>query len=765
MTNSEILVTKRDGTKEPLDLNKLHKVVGFAMDGVTGVSASQLEINSHIKFYDGIKTSDIQETLIKSAAELITEDTPNYQIVAANLVNYHLRKEIYGDINPPTLFEQISRVVEQGFYDPELLSWYTKEEIQELDKYIKHDRDYDLVYAGIETFRSKYLVRNRATKQLFETPQFAYMLIAMSLFHAEKTNRLRWVKDYYDAISTFKISLPTPIMAGVRTPQRQFSSCVLIESADDIDSIASTGHAIMKYVANKAGIGIGGGALRPLGSPIRKGDATHTGDIPFFRFWQAAVTSCSQGGVRKGSATLYYPIFHMEVEDLLVLKNNRGTEFNRLRQMDYGVQFNKLFYQRLLEGKDITLLNPNDVPGLYEAFFADQDKFKELYEKAERNPRIKKKKIPAAQLFSAFMQERKDTGRIYVMNVDNVNAQGSFIPSRAPVRMSNLCVEITLPTEPIYNVFDEQARAEIALCILSALNVGILKEDEYEFVAMLAVRALDNLIDFQHYLMPAAEKPARRRRTIGVGIIGLAHWLAKNDLTYQNIDSAGLAKVHQLFENFSYSLIKASIDLAEERGPCEAYQDTKYSLGLFPKDLYAKKVDELVDPTLYKNWDILKERALKFGIRNSTTSAGMPSETSSIVANETNGFEPPVELVTQKGSKDDYLPQVVPEFRRLKNKYDLKYNQKSPRGYLSIMAVAQKFFDQAISVNTTYVPKFYPDSKLPMSVLLQDMLFHYVHGGKTLYYFKVPDEAGEHEVEPENSSLQPIEEDCDSCKI
>lgn len=764
MTNSEILVTKRDGEKAPIDLNKIHKVVSFACEDVTGVSASQLEINSHIKFYSGIKTSDIQETLIKAAAELISEETPNYQIVAARLVNYHLRKEIYGDITPPRLYQHIHDVTVAGFYDQAIISeWYTKDEIDQLNEYIKHDRDYDLMFAGIEQFRSKYLVRNRHTKQIFETPQFAYMLIAMCLFHGEKKDRLRWVKDYYDAISTFKISLPTPIMAGVRTPQRQFSSCVLIEAADDLHSIFSTAHAIGLHVANKAGIGIGAGALRPQGSPIRGGDATHTGVIPFYRIWQDATGSCSQGGVRPGSATLYYPIFHAEVEDLLVLKNNKGTEQNRLRFMDYGVQFNRFFYQRLLEGGVISLFNHNEVPGLYEAFFNDQEKFKELYEKAERNPRIKKKKISALDLFSKFMQERKDTGRVYLMNVDHVNSHGSFLPELAPIRMSNLCAEVTLPTEPVHNVHTDDG--EIALCILSALNVGVLTIDQYEKTAMLAVRALDNLIDFQEYLMPASKKGAISRRTVGIGIINLAYWIAKNDLTYQNIDKAGLSKIHLLAETYAYYLTKASIDLAEERGAAPWCNQTKYSQGIFPKDTYTSAVDELVDNTLAYDWDTLAERARTFGIRNSTLMALMPSETSSQISNSTNGVEPPRALVSTKGSKDNYLPQVVPEMRRLKNKYDLAWEQKSPLGYLKIMAVLQKFVDQAISVNTSYNPEFYENRELSMGELLQHMLFHYKYGGKTLYYFNTNDGAGELDIEDKPVSDTVPQEDCDSCKI
>ena len=767
MTNKEF-VTKRDGTTEALNFDKIHTMVSYGCAGVTGVSASQIEINAKLKFYPGIRTAEIQEALIAAARELITEDTPNYQIVAARFVNYHLRKLVYNSIELPSLWDQIVNVVAEGFYDENLLQWYSKEEIDQLDEYIKHDRDFDFVYAGIEQFRAKYLVRNRHTGKLYETPQFAYMLISMSLFHAEKKNRLRWVRDYYDAISTFSLSLPTPIMAGVRTPQRQFSSCVLIESGDDLDSIAATGHAIMKYVANKAGIGIGGAGLRPLGAPIRKGDATHTGVIPFYSFWMKAVKSCSQGAVRPGSATLNYPFFHYEVEDLLVLKNNKGTEFNRLRQMDYVVQFHQEFYDRVYFDMDVALFNPHDVPGLMEAFYADPAEFSRLYSAAVEDPTIRKKIVKARDLFGTFINERKGTGRKYVSNVDNVNEQGSFIPSVAPTRMTNLCVEVTLPTKPMgLHAYDPSG--EIALCILSAVNVGVVTIDRLEKVCHLAVRALDNLIDFQTYLFPSSEKSAVKRRSIGVGLINLAYWLAKNDLNYQNIDAEGLAKVHRYAEAFGYFMTKASVDLAEERGPCELWKETKYSIGVFPKDTYSKNLDQFVSPELYQDWAALSERAQRVGIRNSTLMCGMPAETSAMLSNATNGFEPPKALVSVKGSKDLPLPQVVPEIRRLKNKYDLQWTQKSPRGYMKIVSVWQKFFDQAISTNTTYVPSMYAGGELPMSVLMDDIMFYHSIGGKNLYYFNTPDEAGEQVIDdkPTEAAAVPEEEAevCDSCTI
>lgn len=761
-TKKNINVTKRDGSLEPLNLDKFHKVVHMACEDLSGVSPSEVEINSQIKFYDGIRTSDVQETLIRAAAELISEDHPNYQYVASRLINYHLRKGIYGSTTPTTLHDQIQYGVDVGLYDPCLMQWYTPEEMRELDVYIKHDRDYDIVFAGMEQFRGKYLIRNRYTKKIIETPQFAYMLIAMSLFHAEKTNRLKWVKEYYDAISTFDISLPTPIMAGVRTPQRQFSSCVLVESDDSLDSIFATTHAIGKYVANKAGIGIGAGRIRSVGSPIRNGDAVSTGVIPFYRLFQSAIHSCSQGSVRGGAGTLHYTIFHPEVEDLLVLKNNKGTEFNRLRHMDYSVQINKLFYKRLIEGGVISLIDPNDVPGLYDAFFADQELFESLYTKAEKDKSIRKKVVPALQIFASLMQERKDTGRIYIMNVDNVNRQGSFRPEVAPVHMSNLCQEIVLPVVPMSSISDEKSM--IALCILSAINWGkIKKPEDFERPCRLAVRALDNLIDFQSYPLKAGERFARNHRSLGVGIINFAYWLAKNDLNYQDIDEHGLAIIDSFIEAQSYYLTKASVDIAEERGPAEFFSHTKYSKGEFVHENRAIAVDELVPHRPKMDWETLRERMMTYGIRNTALSALMPSETSSILANATNGIEPPRALTSIKQSKDGISAQVVPEVKRLKNKYDLLWNQKSPVGYLKIMAVLQKWVDQSISTNTSYNPKFYEDG-LMMSELLQHLLLTYKWGLKTLYYMNINDAAGELELSAPGESHED-EVACEACVI
>ena len=761
-----IQVIKRNGNKENLDIEKLHKVVFFACEGIAGVSASEVEMHSHIQFYDGIKSSDIQETLIKSAADLISEDTPNYQYVAGRLITYHLRKMVYGQYDPVTLRELVERNVDKGFYDSSLLELYSKKEYENLNKYIKHKRDENLTYAAMEQFRGKYLVQNRVTKEIYETPQMAYMLIAMTLFaEYNKDTRLKWVKDYYDAISTFDISLPTPVMAGVRTPQRQFSSCVLIETDDSLDSINATTSAVVKYVSQKAGIGIGAGKIRALGSPIRNGDAYHTGVIPFYKMFQAATRSCSQGGVRNGAATLYYPIWHYEVEDLLVLKNNKGTEDNRVRHMDYGVQFNKLMYERLLQGGDITLFSPSDVPHLYWSFFNDQELFKIVYEKAEKNPDIRKKTIKAIDLFSAFMEERKNTGRIYLMNVDHANTHSSFDEKLAPIHQSNLCCEIDLPTKPLNNFNDPNG--EIALCTLSAINWGNIKEPtDFEKPCELAVRGLDALLSYQNYPVLAAEIATEKRRPLGVGIINLAYFLAKNNTTYQNPD---LELIDEYAEAWSYYLIKASSTLAKEQGMCPGSVETKYGKGITPNQTYKKDVDELIPHQERMDWKTLRTDLQQHGIRNSTLMALMPAETSAQISNATNGIEPPRSFVSVKQSKDGVLKQVIPGIHKLKKKYDLLWDQKSPEGYLKIMAVLQKYIDQGISVNTSYNPQFYDDEKIPMSEMIQHLLMFYKYGGKQLYYFNTFDGQGEIDISKLSESL-PLEdlgdeEACESCVI
>ena len=763
---SNIQVTKRDGTKEELDLEKMHKVVFFACDGINGVSPSEVEIKSHIQFFNGITSSEIQETLIKSAADLISEETPNYQWVAGNLINYHIRKMVYGDFEPCHVLDLVKSNIERGFYDPALLEDYSEEEWDRINGFIKHERDFNISYVGMEQFRGKYLVQNRVTKQLYETPQMAYALIAATLFSQyPRDERMRWVKDYYDAVSQFDISLPTPVMAGVRTPQRQFSSCVLIETDDSLDSINATSSSIVKYVSQKAGIGVGAGSIRAINSPIRNGDASHTGVIPFYKMFQAAVKSCSQGGVRGGAATLYYPIWHYEVEDLLVLKNNKGTEDNRVRHLDYGVQFNKLMYERLMTGGDITLFSPQDVPGMYEAFFADQDKFRELYEKAERSTKIRKKSVPAIEIFSAFMNERKNTGRIYLMNVDHANDHGSFKPDMAPVRQSNLCCEINLPTKPLNDLNDPDG--EISLCTLSAINWGNIKTPA-DFVkpCELAVRGLDALLDYQKYPVLAAELSTMKRRPIGIGIINFAYWLAKHDTNYSN---PNLDLVDEWAEAWSYFLIKASNTLAIEKGNIEGICETRYGDGVVPMDTRKREVDELTPYVERQDWASLRESLKEHGIRNSTLMALMPAETSAQISNSTNGIEPPRSYVSVKQSKHGVLKQVVPGIHKLKNKYELLWDQQSPEGYLKIMAVLQKYIDQGISVNTSYNPVFFEDEKIPMSTMLQHLIMFYKYGGKQLYYFNTFDGQGEIDVNKlMDEPLAQGEDDdgaCDACVI
>jgi ribonucleoside-diphosphate reductase alpha chain len=764
---TQIQVTKRDGSRELLDIEKMHKVVMWATEGITGVSASEVEIKSHIQFYNGIKTADIQETLIKSAADLISEETPNYQYVAGRLINYHLRKQVYGDYAPWPLIDLVRKNVDSGFYDTGLLAAYTDDEWIKLNSFIHHERDENFTYVAMEQWRGKYLVQNRVTNEIFETPQIAYLLIAATLFQNYPTEtRLQWVKDYYDSISLHDISLPTPVMAGVRTPQKQFSSCVLIETDDSLDSINATASSIVKYVSQKAGIGIGAGRIRALGSPIRNGDAYHTGVVPFYKLFQSATRSCSQGGVRNGAATLYYPIWHLEIEDLIVLKNNKGTEDNRVRHMDYGVQFNKLMYERLITGGDITCFSPHDVPEMFEAFFNNQERFKELYERAERNTKLRKKTFKAADLFSRFMQERKDTGRIYLQNVDHANTHSPFDEAVAPVKMSNLCAEIDLPTVPLRDVNDEDGR--IALCTLSAINWGNVKSPhDFEKMCRLAVRGLDALLSYQNYPIQAAQLATEEFRPIGVGIINFAYFLAKNDVSYS--DPAALAVVDEYAEAWSYYLIKASADLAEEQGACTRWKDLKSAKGVLPIDTRKLDVDELVAHQERMPWQALREQVQRTGQRNATLMALMPAETSAQISNATNGIEPPRSYVSIKGSKHGQLKQVVPEYRRLKNKYELLWDQTSPEGYLKLCAVLQKYIDQGISVNTSYNPQHYADEKIPMSEMLQHLIMCYKYGLKQLYYFNTFDGQGEINIDKLMES-KPVKEstdemDCDSCVI
>lgn len=745
MTNQDsapkttLQVTKRDGRKEPIDLEKIHRVITWAAEGLEDVSVSEVELRSHIQFYDGIKSSDIHETIIKSAADLISETSPDYQHLSARLAIFHLRKKAFGRFTPPALFEQINKMVRAGRYDAELLEKYTKSEIDELDNYMCHERDMEFSYAAVKQLEGKYLVQNRVTGEIYESPQFIYMLIPMSLFaHYPSELRMNVVKRFYDAASQFKLSLPTPIMSGVRTPTRQFSSCVLIECGDSLDSINATSSSIVKYVSQRAGIGVNIGRLRAIGSPIRGGEAYHTGMIPFIKHFQTAVKSCSQGGVRGGAATLFYPIWHLEVESLLVLKNNRGVEENRVRHLDYGVQINKLMYQRMIEGGTISLFSPSDVPGLYDAFFEDQIEFERLYKIYEADETIRKKQVKAIDLFTQLAQERAQTGRIYIQNVDHCNTHSPFDPKKAPIHQSNLCLEIALPTKQLNSV--EDPNGEIALCTLSAFNLGAIENlDELEDLSDLIVRALDSLLDYQDYPIEAARISSHGRRTLGVGVTNLAYYLAKHNVRYSDSSANGL--VHRAFEAIQYYLLKASNQLAKEIAPCDMFSDTYYAQGILPIDTYKKELDAICDEPLHYDWEALRGEIKKHGLRNSTLTALMPCETSSQITNSTNGIEPPRGYISVKASKDGILKQVVPGFKDVKDNYELLWKIPDNKGYLQLVGIMQKFVDQAISANTNYDPTKFEDERVPIKQVLQDLLYAYKLGLKTLYYHNTRDGA------------------------
>ena len=776
MNTKEILVKKRNGRgTEPLDLNKIHVMVEEACDGISGVSASQVEMHSELSIYNGITSADIQETLIRSASDLISLDAPNYQFVAARLLLFSLRKSIYHKMYESwSLQEQILHGINKSVYDKAILDYYSEEEINELNDYVDHDRDMKFTYAGLRQVYDKYLVQDRSTGKIFETPQFMYMLIAMTIFNAyDKTTRLQFVKRYYDATSRHLINIPTPIMAGVRTPIRQYASCVLIDIDDSIDSIFASDMAVGYYTSQRAGIGINAGRIRALGSRIRDGEVQHTGVIPFLKKFEATVRCCTQNGVRGGSATVHFPIWHREIEDILVLKNNKGTEDNRVRKLDYSIQISKLFYERFIQNAEISLFSPHDVPGLYESFGGDD--FDELYCRYEKDELIPRDTISAQELFLALVKERAETGRIYVMNIDHCNSHSSFT---VPIRMSNLCQEITLPTDPINHIDDDGG--EISLCILSAINVGKLRSlKELEGLCDIAVRALDELIDYQGYPVAAAERATKARRSLGVGVIGLAHYLAKNGEHYD--DHGALPVVHDLIEHLQYNLILASANLAREKGPCSAYHETKYSKGELPIDHYKEEVDKLVSPKYQLDWENLRIIVEEFGMRNSTLSAQMPSESSSVVCNATNGIEPPRDYLSIKKSKKGTLKQIVPSYAHLKSSYSLLWDLKSTEGYMNIMAVIQKFMDQAISTNTSYNPTFFENREVPATVLVGDLLRAYSLGIKTLYYQNTYDGKGDEDIEVDDLHAEPStigglidktaqdllesDEECETCSI
>jgi len=758
---NDINVKKRNGSVEPLDLEKMHVMVEQSCKGLAGVSASQIEMNSGIQFYDGISTAEIQEILIKSSNDLITLTNPNYQFVAARLLLFALRKSLYGYyFDTPKLLEHIKKCVNDGVYDKEVLTNYTDEEINEIENFLDHDRDFLFTYAGLRQVVDKYLVQDRSSGAIYETPQFMYVLISMTIFAKyPKETRLSYVQKYYRAISKHKINIPTPIMGGVRTPLRQFASCVLVDIDDTLDSIFSSDMAIGKYVAQRAGIGINAGRIRGINSKIRGGEVQHTGVIPFLKKFESTVRCCTQNGIRGGSATVHFPIWHQEIEDILVLKNNKGTEDNRVRKLDYSIQLSKLFYERFIEDKEITLFSPHNVPDLYESFGTDS--FDELYCRYELDESIPHTRISAQKLIGDLLKERAETGRIYIMNIDHCNSHSSF---KDKVNMSNLCQEITLPTDPIQHI---DGAGEIALCILSAINVGKVKSDsEFEKLCDLSVRALDELIDYQKYPVKAAEVATKSRRSLGVGFIGLAHYLAKLGHKYDSQEAWDA--VHGLSESFQFFLLKASNNLAKEKGKCDGFTHTKYSDGVLPIDTYKKDVDQITNPKYQHDWETLRESIKKSGLRHSTLSAQMPSESSSIVSNATNGIEPPRDYLSVKKSKKGPLKQIVPSYSTLKNNYTLLWDMPSNDGYIKVTAVMQKFFDQAISGNWSYNPEHYENNEVPVSVIAQDLLSTYKYGWKTSYYQNTndckTDEVEEKSIESLICDIESADE-CESCKI
>ena len=763
---SSITVQKRNGTVEALDLNKMHKMVDAACEGLAGVSASQVEMKSGIQFFDGISTAEIQEILIRAASDLIDLDSPNYQFVAARLLLFSIRKSLYGVMHDtPCFYEHVTKCVDAGVYDPEILQKYTREELDTIGQWIDHDRDFLFTYAGLRQVVDKYLVQDRSTGEVYELPQFMYMMISATIFaEYPKENRLDFVRRYYNAISKHKINIPTPIMGGVRTPIRQFASCVLVDVDDTLDSIFSSDMAIGKYVAQRAGIGINAGRIRGINSKIRNGEVQHTGVVPFLKKFEATVRCCTQNGIRGGSATVHFPIWHQEIEDILVLKNNKGTEDNRVRKLDYSIQISKLFYERFIADAEISLFSPHDVPGLYDAF--GTDRFDDLYVGFERDESIPRKTIGAQKLILDLLKERAETGRVYIMNIDHCNSHSSF---KDKVNMSNLCQEITLPTYPISHIDDYLG--EIALCILSAVNVGKVKSDEeLEDLCDLSVRSLDELIDYQDYPVEAAKIATKARRSLGIGFIGLAHYLAK--LGYKYDSQEAWDAVHGLSESFQFYLLKASNQLAKEKGHCEYFGRTKYADGILPIDTYKKDVDEITSQEYQHDWDSLRASINESGLRHSTLSAQMPSESSSVVSNATNGIEPPRDYLSVKKSKKGPLKQIVPSYGSLKNNYTLLWDMKDNGGYIRVVSVMQKFFDQAISGNWSYNPEHFDDNEVPVSVMANDLLTTYKYGWKTSYYQNTNDLKND-EVEEEKPNLENLlnelsnaeEGECESCAV
>lgn len=724
-------VTKRNGSQETLDIDKINKVLQWAVEGISNVSITDIVANAKLNFYEGITTDKIHALLINSAVNLFNEEKSNYQLVASRLLNIQLRKSVWGDIAPPSLKTIVEANVLRGIYEPELLNWYSDEEFEYLNKCINHDRDF-IPYSGIKQLCDKYLVQNRKTKEIYETPQFAYMLVAMTGFHryTGKT-RLKYVTDAYEMFSKQQINLPTPQIAGLRTTTRQFASCALFEVDDDMDSIVANLGATMKATADRYGLGIGMSKIRSIGSEIRGGEVIHTGVIPFLKVFEGGTKSCQQAGLRGGSATVNFPIFHPEILDILVLKNNSGTEDNRVRKLDYAIHLSKLFYTRFMKGQKITLFNYNEAPDLYDAFGLPE--FDELYEKYEKRTDLKmKSQVDASEIFSLFFKERAETGRIYPIHIDHINQHGSF---KDQVRMVNLCVEIAQPTVPIKYLEDPEG--EVGVCVLAALNLVNIKNDsDFEKVCEIVVRLLEEIIDYQVYPIPAMENFAKKRRSLGIGVTNLAAFLAKNGYLYTDEDTPNF--IDSIGEKLQFFTLKASMLLAKERGPCEKYDRTKYSDGIFTIDTYKKDVDAIITRAPSFDWDWLRGEVAIYGLRHSTVTAQMPCESSSVIQNSTNGIEPVRSLITFKGSKVNILPVLVPEHKKWK--YQLAFDICDNKALINVSAAFQKWMDMNLSTNTYYSQA--GENTVSDMAIAKDMLYAYKMGCKVIYYHNTDDGSG-----------------------
>jgi ribonucleoside-diphosphate reductase alpha chain len=772
---TKITVIKRSGSKEPLAVEKWQAQIAKVCKGIADVSQSMIEIKSQPHFYDGITTSEIDNITLRAIVDLIdVEQNPdlghiNYQYVAGKQRLSMLRKDVYGQYEVPHLYEIVKTNVATGLYTKELLEWYTEEDWNKMNDMLEHDKDEQYSYAAIEQLIEKYLVKNRSTKQTYETPQIRYMIAAATVFHKEEPNsaRMRYIKEYYNAASDGLFTLATPVLAGLGTPTKQFSSCVLIRSDDDLDSIFASGEMMAKYASKRAGIGLEIGRLRPLGSPIRGGEIMHTGMIPFLKKWFGDLRSCSQGGIRNASATVFYPIWHHQFDDLIVLKNNQGTEETRVRHMDYGVVLSAFFWRRFKNKEDITFFDPNEVPDLYEAFYSNTVLFEELYVKYEKRKDLRTKTMSAEEVFkSGILKERTDTGRIYLVFVDNVMNQGPFDPEYHTIYQSNLCCEILLPTKSFKRLDDADGR--IALCTLGSINWGAFRNPEdMRRACRILHRSLNNILDYQDFLSIQSKLSNDEIRPLGIGITNLAYWHAKRSLKYGEKDSLG--EVKSWMEHQAYYLTEATVELAKERGRCEGSDRTRYGQGVFPWELRANGVNDLTDFTPELDWETLRSQMKEHGVRNATQMAIAPVESSSVVINSTNGIEMPMSLISVKESKAGSFVQVVPDYQKLKNKYQMMWDQKDCDGYLKTSAVLAAYVDQSISTNTFYNPAHFADRKVPTTLIAKNLMQAHYWGLKTFYYSLINKAGSKMKAEEAPAMLEAInydnEEDCESCKL